>query len=215
MSSVDPEQIAKAKAPDRIRLLFTRNLLAVAIATLAGLMTIIPTLFIESTRDPTVTVPTSTYQSVISQLQEAQRQLSKALTPDQLAKLPPDVVLSLARVETNLMNSSNTLIAIQAAHEHSSPLDRLIDSLFTKANAAQTAENTQVQQAADSFTTVNYIRPAILIFMLGAITIFFIACIVTYFRTDDAERLKFAMNSIQTILGFYIGVFTGLLGLAA
>lgn len=49
--------------------------------------------------------------------------------------------------------------------------------------------------------------------LLFAITVFWVFCLGVYFLSKDEKKIAFAANMIQTVLGFYIGVFTGLMGL--
>ncbi|RDJ13297.1 hypothetical protein B5K05_09810 [Rhizobium phaseoli] len=49
--------------------------------------------------------------------------------------------------------------------------------------------------------------------LLVAITLFWLVCLSIYFFSKDEKKIAFAANMIQTVLGFYIGVFTGLMGL--
>lgn len=57
------------------------------------------------------------------------------------------------------------------------------------------------------------VRPAIMIFVIVVITLFGAVCVYMYLTTADAERIKFADSMIRTIIGFYIGIVTGLLGI--
>ncbi|GAA0267368.1 hypothetical protein GCM10008965_39230 [Methylorubrum aminovorans] len=61
--------------------------------------------------------------------------------------------------------------------------------------------------------TIDALRPTVMITIIGAITVFFLFCIGLYCMTKDTEKLKFADNMMRTIVGFYIGIVTGLLGL--
>lgn len=49
--------------------------------------------------------------------------------------------------------------------------------------------------------------------LLVAITLFWLFCLGMYFFSKDEKKISFSANMIQTVLGFYIGVFTGLMGL--
>lgn len=50
--------------------------------------------------------------------------------------------------------------------------------------------------------------------ILIAISVFWVVCLFVYFFSKDDKKIAFAATMIQTVLGFYIGVFTGLLGLS-
>ncbi|MGO4353989.1 hypothetical protein AB4Z25_18945 [Rhizobium sp. RAF36] len=112
-------------------------------------------------------------------------------------------------LRASLEDIERSIIEEQLVPANDGLLDRLMEILVPPAYSAET----KAIQATDAFSPNDYIRPGILLVMLLSITVFFVTCIITYFRTSDPERLKFCMNSIQTTLGFYIGVFTGLLGL--
>jgi hypothetical protein len=48
--------------------------------------------------------------------------------------------------------------------------------------------------------------------VLGVLAIVFIICIVAIFMTKDAEVLRFAFDTVKTLMGFFIGVATTLIG---
>ncbi len=60
---------------------------------------------------------------------------------------------------------------------------------------------------------VSWMRQGIVVFMIVCITILLIGFLILYFKTNDPEKLKFADSMIRMIVGFYIGVVTGLLGI--
>ncbi|MBD9596124.1 hypothetical protein IB270_25110 [Ensifer sp. ENS05] len=60
---------------------------------------------------------------------------------------------------------------------------------------------------------VSWMRQGIVVFMIVCITILLIGFLILYFKTSDPEKLKFADSMIRMIVGFYIGVVTGLLGI--
>lgn len=49
--------------------------------------------------------------------------------------------------------------------------------------------------------------------LLIVISVFWLFCLGMYFFSRDEKKISFSANMIQTVLGFYIGVFTGLMGL--
>jgi hypothetical protein len=61
--------------------------------------------------------------------------------------------------------------------------------------------------------SIESLRPMIMIGVIIAISTFFFICVGLFCLTTDADKLKFADNMIRTIVGFYIGIATGLLGL--
>jgi hypothetical protein len=206
MTDEGPEKIAQEPLVRRVVALFKNS----SIAALLGIMTVIMATSLNvATRDEPqrVILDKVTYTKIFEKLDDSRARLDRILKED-ASKVPPQVLIDLATVRANLQDIEHSMIG-----ERLVPVptlfDKMKDFIFSPAHSAETATT----QVSDSFSSASYIRPGILLFMLLSITVFFIACIVTYFRTTDAERLKFAMNSIQTILGFYIGVFTGLLGL--
>ncbi|MGO6943181.1 hypothetical protein [Rhizobium johnstonii] len=78
---------------------------------------------------------------------------------------------------------------------------------FVSAAYAQGSTSDEGQQRPE------YIRPAIMIFVIIVITAFGGVCVYMYLTTADAERIKFADSMLRTIIGFYIGIVTGLLGI--
>jgi hypothetical protein len=72
---------------------------------------------------------------------------------------------------------------------------------------AATASMTSAMSSMDS------LRPMIMIGVIAAISVFFFICVGLFCLTADADKIKFADNMMRTIVGFYIGIVTGLLGL--
>lgn len=56
-------------------------------------------------------------------------------------------------------------------------------------------------------------RQSVALAILVAITIFWVLCLTIYLFSNDEKKVTFSMSMIQTVLGFYVGVFTGLMGL--
>lgn len=71
----------------------------------------------------------------------------------------------------------------------------------------------EMSAVSSAISSIDSLRPAIMIGVIGAITVFFFICVVLFCYTSDADKLKFADNMMRTIVGFYIGIVTGLLGL--
>jgi hypothetical protein len=78
-------------------------------------------------------------------------------------------------------------------------------SLLVSTALAQTGERSTAE-------SMDNIRPFLLIGVVVAISIFFFICVWLFCVANDDEKARFADNMIRTILGFYIGIVTGLLG---
>jgi hypothetical protein len=57
------------------------------------------------------------------------------------------------------------------------------------------------------------LRSVVMVFVLVAITAFGGVCVYIFLTSKDRERIKFADSMLRTIVGFYIGIVTGLLGI--
>jgi hypothetical protein len=66
---------------------------------------------------------------------------------------------------------------------------------------------------APSFSSIEGLKPMIMIGVISAISLFFFICVALFCFTADVDKIKFADNMMRTIVGFYIGIVTGLLGL--
>ena len=55
--------------------------------------------------------------------------------------------------------------------------------------------------------------PAILAFVIVAVMLFLMIFVGIFLFNKDAEKIKFSITMIQTIIGFYVGVISGILGL--
>ncbi len=211
MASEDPRELARESSIKRLTNLFHSSGIAVVLGILAALMGFVVSSVNNQGIPERLMLERPSYQKMLAKIDDSQKRIDRILNDD-ADKLPPQVIVDLATIRANLQDTVDVMALERLVPARNSLIDKIIDWIAPPANAA---EKNIPQMSADAFSTNNYIRPAILLFMLLSITVFFISCIVTYFRTTDPERLKFAMNSIQTILGFYIGVFTGLLGLQA
>jgi hypothetical protein len=78
-----------------------------------------------------------------------------------------------------------------------------LPSLVTTAYAAVT--DTELVYSTDQRTILVTV---IIIF----IAVFWVFCFVLYFFSKDKEKVKFAATMIQTVLGFFIGIVTGMIG---
>jgi hypothetical protein len=79
---------------------------------------------------------------------------------------------------------------------------------------AQT-EGVTATEAPEPKSRMEYLKPYIMVGVILAITVLFFICIGLFCIAKDSEKIKFAHDMIRTIVGFYIGIFTGLLGLPA
>jgi hypothetical protein len=132
-------------------------------------------------------------------------------------KLPPpysqemltalDGVLDAAAL-AKFENEAALRVAIAEASANASPL--LGPAFVSYAHAQEARSGSEVGRVLGS---IDLMRPYLMLAVIVAITIFFFICIGLFCRTQDVEKLKFADNMIRTIVGFYIGIVTGLLGL--
>lgn len=77
--------------------------------------------------------------------------------------------------------------------------------LVTTAYAAATVNEPEMVYSTDQ-------RTMLVTGIIIAIAIFWVFCFVLYFFSKDKEKVKFAGTMIQTVLGFFIGIATGMIG---
>ena len=71
----------------------------------------------------------------------------------------------------------------------------------------------QYMPDASKAYTIDSLRQVIMLGVTVVISVFFFICVLLFCFTKDIEKLKFADNMLRTIVCFYIGIVTGLLGL--
>ncbi|NEH28152.1 CD225/dispanin family protein [Rhizobium ruizarguesonis] len=95
---------------------------------------------------------------------------------------------------------------------HFNPLHRPIDDfglnlgVITPAYAAPSNRRTGMEYVSMVF------RLGIFVFLLAVLTGVLFLFLLQYFRTDNAEKRRFADKMINTIVGFMIGMTTGIAG---
>lgn len=131
-------------------------------------------------------------------------------TPSTLNDNLEDVRQSLAEIDDiigHLKGTSNA-ISLLASETRSGFNIEFIGSANAQTLSGGTAPPAPM-------VTIDALRPIVMLFVIVTITVFFGVCIWLFCKSPDPERLKFADNMIRTIIGFYIGIVTGLLGLPA
>lgn len=112
-----------------------------------------------------------------------------------------------------IMQSNKTSIAI-IEQTNAIKIERRSDwNLGIVNNAYAQGSSSTSPASMQANWTIDSLRPTVMVAIISAITVFFLFCIVLYCFATDAEKLKFADNMMRTIVGFYTGIVTGLLGL--
>jgi hypothetical protein len=146
-------------------------------------------------------------------LDEVARRSENLPNPNDRASLAQETQLY-----RSLMNDVNAkvLAALNdiSTYEANRPRQHSSTSILSIAASAQTIGSfAQTPPAPSLMSSTEGLRPFIMFGILIAITVFFFICVRLYCFTADADKIKFADNMMRTIVGFYIGIVTGLLGL--
>lgn len=117
------------------------------------------------------------------------------------------LVLLRENISKSNLQLNRFVTAILAQSEVGPPLS-IISSAYAQEAARQNSGG-----FVQSPITIESLKPIMMILVISVITVFFFICVTLFCYTKDAEKLKFADNMSRMIVGFYIGVVTGLLGL--
>lgn len=78
---------------------------------------------------------------------------------------------------------------------------------------SETGSSLADESEAIRSNSIEYWRPYVMLAVLVCVTMFFFICLGMFVFSKDEFKLKFADSMIRTVVGFYIGIVTGLLGL--
>ncbi|MGO6676419.1 hypothetical protein [Rhizobium leguminosarum] len=191
----DFETLASASIWTRLRTVKWLAIALVAFGVLSSVWAVAQlTSELEATRRVSIE-ETIAYRHALVNVRESLKSAKQAA--DQYPGTPPAVLSEIERALTE------ATAALEFPTYGSSFLD-LAPSIVSPAFA-------QSQAAAQPKPEI--VRPAIMIFVIVVITLFGAVCVYMYLTTADAERIKFADSMLRTIIGFYIGIVTGLLGI--
>ncbi|RWB30515.1 MAG: hypothetical protein EOQ42_24180 [Mesorhizobium sp.] len=198
MTEQTAEELAKLSALGRIKASYRSFLSTLLIACGAGiLLGIVSSLLgFHASRDVQVMVPDFVAMSQAIQIADQNTRTLEAIFhqyPDSKAGEP------LAEMRAALDAGLKALANVPGGKLD----DVSIPSLVTAAHA----------DTLSNITDPTIYRPAIMIFMIVALTLFLLLFMGLYLYTKDADKLRFAGSMIQTIIGFYVGVVTGVLGI--
>jgi hypothetical protein len=202
----EAERLARASFATRFRALFTftRVLMLLLFAGLGAETYWVLNLNLPEPERYTVDGPR--YRAALEQLQASQGLVAELTSQINAVPTVPEELKALAQ------NADRSVADAYKAVKTLPLVEGEVRSLgLSPISAAYAAEDDQahVTESEAPF------RRTIAMGVLSAIFIFWVGCIVAYFFTRDPEKIKFSMTMMQTILGFYIGVFTGLMGLQA
>ncbi|MER9576964.1 hypothetical protein NKJ09_22065 [Mesorhizobium sp. M0189] len=200
LTDKSPEELAKLSAMERIyasyRIFLSSALAAVLLSVAVGA---IAGFFYQRTASHNVSVPVADFVAMSMAIQTADRNIQ---TLSKILEKYPDVdangPLAEMRQSTDAALKALTNIPGGMLNDVRGP------SFVNSANAAPVASD---------FTNPEVYRPAVMVFMVATITLFLLLFVGLYLFTGDPEKIKFSASMIQTIIGFYVGVITGILGL--
>lgn len=141
------------------------------------------------------------------------------LPPKDDVKPDPDITgsktLTVAERDRNVLDrlSNITEYSQTAIYLLGFPLPRFKDQFgsfsFSPFSPAYAASNTSRRDMTDISV---FFRLGIFLFLLAVLTGVLFLFLLQYFRTDNAEKRRFADKMINTIVGFMIGMTTGIAG---
>jgi hypothetical protein len=181
----------------RFRALFAQSSMKFLMAMSIGALVFSTQAFFPPPKPDTLTVNRIPFEEAIAKLEAVQAQV-KSLTTAELPaeKLQPALQEASAELEQSIADLRGSL-------RDSDPELGFLPSLVTQAYAA--VENPEQIYSNDQ-------RTMLVTGIIGAIFVFWIFCFILYFVSKDKEKVKFAGTMIQTVLGFYIGIVTGMMG---
>ncbi|KAA3519857.1 hypothetical protein G6L63_03760 [Agrobacterium vitis] len=146
----------------------------------------------------TLTVNRVPFEEALARLDAEQAKVKSYAAED----IPADKLRPL--LEQSSVELEESIAAVRGSLRGQDPeLGFSLPSLVTEAFAA-------TEDAEQIYSTDQ--RTMLVTGIIGAIFVFWIFCFVLYFVSKDKEKVKFAGTMIQTVLGFYIGIVTGMMG---
>ncbi|MBY5649943.1 hypothetical protein HFO45_16990 [Rhizobium leguminosarum] len=201
-----PEELAQASFGERVKALLQEILPAIAmLVTLLAIFLSLADIYFDGAKK--VTVEVDRIEDAQKYADESQR-LFKLIVPQ------IDLTNMSADTQNNLAELAGSIAGAQMAINNLAPKasgrswfrDFLSSSAITPAYAEEGDKGGMT-------LAVSWMRQGIVVIMIICITILLIGFLILYFKTNDPEKLKFADSMIRMIVGFYIGVVTGLLGI--
>ncbi|SNT01732.1 hypothetical protein SAMN05216374_2320 [Tardiphaga sp. OK246] len=157
-----------------------------------------------------------------SQMAEERRQTVLFKTNDALKRAQDHLDQARQILKTTPINREDALAEIGLASENLFQLSGAIDYLgrpdVRERRSSLSPQEWLIGRAhaetVDGRGLPNEARRWVLGLVLGVLALTFLVSIVSIFFTSNAEVLKFAFDTVKTLLGFFIGVATTLIGAA-
>lgn len=155
-----------------------------------------------------VQVPRDSYVLIQNSLSQAQDAIERI-------ELSPDFATVSEDTRFNIRDAKRQLASVEMFLKVSEPKSQKSESetgsLFPIITPAYAQEKAEVKVAEP--TNPEEIRKNILYSVMAGIALFGFGCLIMYLTTKDQKKMDFADNMLRTIVGFFIGITTGLLGL--
>jgi hypothetical protein len=216
---MDEHEIAEMSPLERLRRLKKLTIVLALLGMVLSIGAAINFLKIETTAP---TAPPAMLDQAVATLSDFQ-DFGQKLAPflEDVAKQKSDsVTLSKEAMEyayqLNILigKTSAILEVIKRSNQPKPPTVPNSHSFYDRLSIEAFAQAVPAPAAAYSMmSSIDSLRPMIMIGVIAAISVFFFICVGLFCLTSDADKIKFADNMMRTIVGFYIGIVTGLLGL--
>ncbi|MBB2836985.1 UNVERIFIED_ORG: hypothetical protein GGE64_000695 [Rhizobium etli] len=201
-----PEELAKASFSERVYALGDKLLpsLGLLLAMSFALLSV-ANQFIEGPKK--FSVEADKIAAAQKYVDDARRLFNQVAPQLDTNNLPIETKNKLAELAGSIAGAQSAIQSMVPETTHKTWLQNIFSmNVFTPAHAAE-------NDNSSTATLVGWMRQGIVVFMIVCITFLLVGFLVLYFRTSDPEKLKFADSMIRMIVGFYIGVVTGLLGI--
>ncbi|MHA7968097.1 hypothetical protein [Rhizobium sp. CAU 1783] len=201
-----PEELARSSVKERFVAL-SDKLLPALILMFAFSLTVlsIANYFIPDTQRPVQITPTQADQ-LRENVAESKRLVAKLENSLAGQPLPTEAQSALRDLNRTLETLTSDTSKMLPIIEHNWIQQLIGEGPVTRAYAEEASPPTLA-------VAVGWMRQGIVVFMIVAITMLLAVFLIMYFKTTDPEKVKFADSMIRMIVGFYIGVVTGLLGI--
>jgi 4-amino-4-deoxy-L-arabinose transferase-like glycosyltransferase len=202
MQKEEAKLVAKKNAQERLMLLLSSA--SGILALLAALLAVYSWAFLSGYNEsPRVVFFAEVADGHRDSLKEARKEISTSISEIGIQNIPVETQqrLALAMAQIELVEQALTPKETQEKGLFFPKWSELV------IGTAHAQVDVQRANAKEDF------RQNLAMGLLLAITVFWVVCLCMYFFSKDEKKISFSANMIQTVLGFYIGVFTGLMGL--
>lgn len=201
-----PEELARSSVKERLVALSDKLLPALILLFGFSLSILsIANYFIPDTQRP-VEITLSQADRLRANVAESKRLVAKVENSLAGQALPAEAQSALQDLNRTLETLTSDTEKMRPVIERNWIQQLVGEGPLTRAYAEEASQPTLA-------VAVGWMRQGIVVFMIVAITMLLGVFLIMYFKTTDPEKVKFADSMIRMIVGFYIGVVTGLLGI--